>query len=293
MLRGVERRDIFLDDRDRRDLLDRLERVLPEARTRCFAWALMPNHVHLVLQTGPVPLARAMARIGTGYAQEFNRRHDRVGHLFQNRYKSILVGDEEQLLAVVRYVHLNPVRAGIVGGVDALGHYPWTGHAVLLGHREAPFQDTSSILARFGPGGASSRSGLLAWMCGEPESIASKAMPTDSAKPVPSPAPHRARAELAELVAQVCRTWGVSEWQLRSGSKARPLTDARAAIVQLACRELGCSGAEVGRELGLSSAAVSRLRWRRLASPDRQAAARGEESENLKERPLDSPRLAR
>ena len=133
MLRGIERRQIFLDARDHEDFLRRLDHLIPELGFRCFAWVLMPNHVHLALQTGPVPLPRLMARLGTGYAGYFNRRHDRVGHLFQNRYKSRLVADERDLLGVVLYVHRNPLRAGLVASMEALGRLDWCGHGALSG----------------------------------------------------------------------------------------------------------------------------------------------------------------
>ncbi len=108
MVRGVDRSDIFIDDSDRRDLLRRLSDILPESGCTCFAWVLMSNHIHLVVRTGLVPLGRVMARIGTGYAMRFNRRYERVGHLVQNRYKSRPIGDDDDLLNLIRYVHLNP-----------------------------------------------------------------------------------------------------------------------------------------------------------------------------------------
>ncbi len=123
MLRGIERRRILEDDADRHDLVDRLARLITEERFTCFAWSLMPNHVHLVLRTGPVPLSRLMARLGTGYARRFNVRHRRVGHLFQNRFKSVLVERDSYGQRLVRYVHLNPVRAGLVRSLTELADY--------------------------------------------------------------------------------------------------------------------------------------------------------------------------
>ena len=87
MVRGIERRRIFRDDLDRRDFVARLDRILPEEGWSCFAWALMPNHVHMVMQGSGRNLSRVMARLGTGYARGFNARHGRSGHLFQNRFK--------------------------------------------------------------------------------------------------------------------------------------------------------------------------------------------------------------
>ena len=90
LVRGIERRKIFRDDSDRDDFLKRLGGILRESQTPCFAWALMPNHFHLLLRTGLTPLSNVMRRLLTGYAVTFNLRHRRSGHLFQNRYKSIV-----------------------------------------------------------------------------------------------------------------------------------------------------------------------------------------------------------
>ncbi len=115
-----------------------------------FAWALLPNHAHLLVRTGARPLARSMRGLLTGYAGAFNRRHHRAGHLFQNRYKSIVVEEEPYLLELVRYLHLNPLRAGLVADLRALDRYPWSGHATLLGRVAQPWQATADILGRFG-----------------------------------------------------------------------------------------------------------------------------------------------
>ena len=148
--RGMERREIFRDDADRRGFLERIERVLLETRTPCYAWALMPNHFHLLLETGKKPVGRVLQSALTGYALHFNRRHNRSGHLFQNRFKSVLCERESYLLELVRYIHLNPYRARLVFSLKSLDGYPWSGHSVLMGNREASFQATDEILGRFG-----------------------------------------------------------------------------------------------------------------------------------------------
>jgi len=90
MARGIERRLIFVDDPDRKDFLARFAQILEETQTQCYAWALIPNHFHLLIRTGQTPLNAVMRRLMTGYAVSFNHRHRRVGHLFQNRYKSVV-----------------------------------------------------------------------------------------------------------------------------------------------------------------------------------------------------------
>ena len=152
MGRGIEGRDIFEDIADREDFLDRLGTILSESHTRCYAWSILPNHFHLLIETMQTPLANVMRKLMTGYAVSYNRRHQRNGHLFQNRYKSIVCDKRTYLLELVRYIHLNPLRAGLVDDLSALDVYPYTGHSALLGTSNYPWQNCSDILALFDQG---------------------------------------------------------------------------------------------------------------------------------------------
>jgi REP element-mobilizing transposase RayT len=160
VVRGIERKGIFKDDKDREDFIERLSDLLQEKPTPCYAWALMTNHVHLLLRTGEVPIASIMRRLLTGYAVRFNRRHHRHGHLFQNRYKSILCEEDAYLTQLVAYIHLNPFRAGTVGDVSALRSYPYCGYSALMGEMIRPWQDTQYILALFGRSVSEARKNL-------------------------------------------------------------------------------------------------------------------------------------
>ncbi len=150
MARGIEGRDIFLSDRDREDFISRLSAVVPSGKASVFAWALMPNHLHLLLKTGRDRLSRLMCRLLTGYSVYFNRRYRRVGYVFQNRFKSILVEEETYFLELVRYIHLNPIRSKITKSMEDLDEYPWTGHSAIMGRRECPWQDSEYVLGMFG-----------------------------------------------------------------------------------------------------------------------------------------------
>src|SRR5574341_2146004 len=149
MARGIERTLIFRTDDDREDFIRRIAEQAESTGLEVLAWVVLPNHLHLLVRTGRRPLANVMRRLLTGYAGTFNRRHKRHGHLFQNRYKSIVVEEEPYLLELVRYIHLNPLRAQILPDLRALDRYPYAGHAVLLGRRRCPWQDTGSVLGRF------------------------------------------------------------------------------------------------------------------------------------------------
>ena len=148
--RGIDRGKIFQDPVDKRNFIDRLAEILKGTETMCYAWALIPNHFHLLLRTGRTPLFTVMRKLLTGHALWYNRRHRRSGHLFQNRYKSILCQEDTYFLELVRYIHLNPLRARLVLKLSSLDKYSFSGHSVLMGRRENDWQETGTVLSLFG-----------------------------------------------------------------------------------------------------------------------------------------------
>jgi putative transposase len=150
IIRGIERRKIFRDNKDRENFIDRLSTLIPETKTQCYAWAFMPNHTHLLLRSGPPGISTFMRRLLTGYAVYFNRRHRRHGQLFQNRYKSIICQEDAYLQELVRYIHLNPLRAKIVQDMDELDKYPYSGHSAVMGKVKREWQDIEYVLSCFG-----------------------------------------------------------------------------------------------------------------------------------------------
>lgn len=149
--RGLERRAIFSHKDDKVDFLARLDRCLEQTQAQCLAWAVMSNHYHLLIRAGKTPLSKLMGPLLGGYAGSYNRRHRRAGYVFQNRYKSVLCDADSYLLQLVRYIHLNPVKAKILRSLSELDRYPWTGHAGLLGKHRQPWQETEELLSLFDP----------------------------------------------------------------------------------------------------------------------------------------------
>jgi REP element-mobilizing transposase RayT len=149
MVRGIERSPIFKDDQDRQDFISRTGKVAEETGTKILAWALLNNHVHLLFFSGRSGISKFMRRLLTGYALRYNRRHRRSGHLFQNRYKSIVCEEGTYLLELVRYIHLNPLRAAMVKSMGELDHYPWSGHMGLVGKRKNDWQEREYVLRQF------------------------------------------------------------------------------------------------------------------------------------------------
>ena len=150
MGRGIDGIKIFSNTKDRRDFLGRRADLCKADALRVYAWALMFNHFHLLLRTGNQPLSTSMRKLLTGYVVNYNRRHNRYGHLFQNRYKSIICEDDPYLLELTRYIHLNPLRAGKVKDLTELRVYQWCGHSAIIGMVKREWQDTETVLAYFG-----------------------------------------------------------------------------------------------------------------------------------------------
>lgn len=151
--RCIDGNNIFRDDADRRFFLDRLGLLLVETATPVYAFALIPNHFHLLLRRNDVPISKIMLRLLSAYAAYFNRRHDRRGHLFQNRYKSIICADDAYFLELVRYIGLNPLRAGVVESLDQLSKYGFCSHGHIMGNHKADWFDGKPVLGAFGGNG--------------------------------------------------------------------------------------------------------------------------------------------
>ena len=294
MVRGIERTAIFRDDTDRADFVARLAALAEHGALAVYAWALLPNHAHLLVRTGGRPLPRSMRSLLTGYAGAFNRRHRRVGHLFQNRYRSIVVEAEPYLLELVRYLHLNPLRAQLTPTLRALERFPWTGHSALVGTIPRPWQDTATILAQFGPtrrraigayrafvaaglpqgrrpdlqgggllrshggwaGLAALRRGREAYL-GDVRVLGSSAFVAQCQHAVAAAAPRSVRRlGLATLVARVCRHIGLAPATLQGGGRSSRHTRARAGIAYLWTEVLGRPGRPLAPVLGVFPAAV-------------------------------------
>jgi len=169
IIRGIERRKIFKDNRDRDNFIDRLGDLLPAMKSTCYAWALLSNYAHFLFRTGDTPLSTLMSRLLTGYAVSFNRRHKRHGQLFQNRYKSIICQEDAYLKELVRYIHLNPLRARIVSDIFELNTYAYCGHSVLMAKKKRPWQDMGYVLSYFGKSLRKSRKRYLQYVESEIE----------------------------------------------------------------------------------------------------------------------------
>ena len=144
--RGNNREDIFHDDKDRRNFLKRLAFYLGECKVTLYCFCLMTNHIHLLLEMGENPLSQMLQRLLTWHARYHNKKYDRIGHLYQGRYKGVLCDKDAYLLELVRYIHLNPVRAGLTTDPK---EYPWSSHKAYLGVEKHKWVNTDFVLSQF------------------------------------------------------------------------------------------------------------------------------------------------
>jgi REP element-mobilizing transposase RayT len=240
--RGVLKRPIFVDDRDRSQLRDVLSATLVEAGARALAWAFMSNHFHIVVRSGPVHLSIVMQFVLSEYARLFNLRHDRVGHLFQGRFGSRIVTGDLGLAKAVRYVHLNPLVPQGVGDLAGLADYPWCGHGALAGRRPPlPFEDVDASVGLLG-----TREALETWMMSSPRMRA----PLDA---------------FEALLEEVCRDLCVDRMAVLAGGRTKDDCSARRTVCVRAVRELKLARSEVARRLEISPAAVTQALARERA----------------------------
>lgn len=152
MARGIDGGMIFGEDEDRYEFLRRFALHRSDCGYECYAWCLMPNHYHLLLRTSETPMSTLMRPLNGGYALWFNKKHDRRGYLFQDRFKSVLCQGMDYARELVRYIHLNPLRARIVDFLSDLEEWKWSGHRFLLGlpgSLGAGFQERAKVLRHF------------------------------------------------------------------------------------------------------------------------------------------------
>lgn len=245
MSRGVDHRPIFIDDIDRRTFVSLLLNMKRDIDCRIFAYCLMGNHFHIVGQVRDTPLYRGMHRFLSLYSRYFNRRHKREGHLFQSRYTARLCRHDAYLAALLRYVHLNPVRAGLCASA---AEWSWSGHRGLAGVIHDPLLDIDTLAEILGTNPSGVPSLYLGVLAGSAREII----------PEPETVPKEDREALSLIAASVAHEYGLSADQLVSGRRGRLITTAKRTFV-LAARTRGHSLKESALALRCSPSAICQL----------------------------------
>ena len=292
MARGIERGSIFKNDEDRERFLERLGRLSEEMSTPIYGFALIPNHFHLLLRSGRPGLSRFMRRLLTGYATSYNKRHHRAGHLFQNRYTSVICEEDAYFMELIRYIHLNPLRAKVVKTLEELDSYRWGSHYYLLHKNPFPWYDTAFVLNWFGSkkayrtfikegiekkylpdlsGGGLIRSlgGLTARQRNVPVLADQRILGTNDfvknllAREQEYLSSHQRNEKMLHLIAQHCEKVGIVPEALKGGIRAEAISRLRAQIAFILAKDLGIPYAEIARQIGITTSGVSRIMRRR------------------------------
>jgi REP element-mobilizing transposase RayT len=259
--RGIEKRDIFLDDRDRQLFLERVGFNLKRWEISCIAWALMPNHFHLLVRSWEGDLSSFMRCLLTGYSMYFNGRYDRVGHLFQNRYKSRMISKESHMRVAIRYIHLNPLRGRQVKSMRELDRHPWTGHKQILTGGDAEWQDLSAMREFFpGPGRA-------CWVTHYREFIESgssmadlvpetgritRSFPSESVAVTEPPVNSRLHEKFLEILLNISMRYGVPADRIMGKARGFSEVGARRQVLRECKAGMDVSAAQICRWLGIS-----------------------------------------
>ncbi len=305
MVRGINKITIFEDDRDRTRFVERLGQIIIEGKCAVYAWALMSNHVHILFKSGKHDISAVMRKLLTWYAQYYNRRHNRSGHLFENRYKSILCDEENYLLALVRYIHLNPIRADVIKTMEELEGYAWTGHPAITGKTVYGWMDRERILAEFGGTGRKAVNdyrrfveegmregrnplltggGLVRSLGGWSQVLGLRRQSDreesdervlgsgDFVQAILREAEERQLRQtrlrkrgkgIEDIIREESERRQVSSEELKKGSRRRKISKARLEIAARCKEELGLSGAEIARHLGVNTTSINRALGKR------------------------------
>jgi REP element-mobilizing transposase RayT len=282
ILRGNGKQDIFIEDEDRYHLFLLLQEGIERYRHQVHAFCLMTNHIHLVVQVAEISLSRIMQNLSFRYTRWFNWRHCRSDHLFQGRYKAVLVEGDSHLLELVRYVQLNPVRAKMVTTPE---EYPWTSHRAYCGHETIPWLATEPTLSMFSGKkeysvrayAAFIRDGLAeerrpefhgegvadCRVCGDDEFVE---------RMVGKEKGMCGKVSVEDVISCICRKYSLTEGELVRPGKSRSAAQARSMAAWVAqdvptvtLRKLA---EKLGRDISSLSASALRMQKRSVATPE-------------------------
>ena len=292
MGRCLDHLTLFGDDADRERFLSLLALYLERTDTRCYAWVLMDNHYHLVLRLSDRELWELMKPLNMHYAHYHRKKNGRRGPLFMDRFKSIATQDQNYVEELVRYVHLNPVRAGICKNLKGLEKYPWCGHRALMGREVRTFQDTQTVLKRFGRTSQDARvkyieflmkglkidfeddklidlvrksnSGeeggrkVTCWLIGDRDFV-EQAVASAKANHLRISRFEREGGSIENIVAKICRKFGITPELLKERHRGDAASDARKALAYIAAKKFRAPLMVIADYLGVGRTAASAM----------------------------------
>ena len=292
MARCLDQYQLFGDDADREHFLMLLDTCITRTQTRCYAWVLMDTHYHLVVRIADIELWELLKPLNMRYAYYHKEKTGRRGPLLMDRYKSIATQDQCYAEELVRYVHLNPVRAGICKNLKQLEKHHWCGHAALMGKMERRFQDTRTVLRRFGRNDTDARAGYCrfleegmrcnsendrllelmrksnrgtesgrtsgCWVIGDPQFV-SQALSSSEARRLRISRFEQEGGDFSPVVHSISTKIAIDEKQLRTRHRGGIHSEARKIFAYVATREFGAPVSKVASYLRVGDSAVSAL----------------------------------
>lgn len=266
ILRGNAGEPVFFEDADRFRFYLLLQEGVERFGCRVHAFCCMTNHIHMALQVGNISLSRIIQNLSLRYTAWINRKNRRAGHLFQGRYKAILLDADSYLLELVRYIHLNPVRAHLVIHPE---EYAWSGHRAYPGRERFPWLTTDWVLSLFSSEIPVARKAYDEYVLGgmdepgRPEfhygSVEGRILGDDrfADEALMKANQPRQPASLEAILDEVCRGYGLLRAELAAAGKSRPQAEARAVAALLVRESENCTLVELGRLLNREVSALS------------------------------------
>jgi putative transposase len=269
MLRGNHREALFASANDRSVLNEIVADALERAGSRMHAFCWMTNHLHALIQVGEAPLGRLMKRIATRYSRYRHRQLNTTGHLFERRYKALLVDVDAYFIVLLRYIHLNPVSAGLVSSAS---DYPWSSHHAYLGEEQIAWLDTQFGLSLLGRSAGAARNAYRSLFADAPFApevrIFDQVHPEDSrvlgtdqflATLRIQPYQPRSQQTLDQLAEILCKKHGITVAWMRSPARDRRLTPVRIELALQALDGRIASLKDIAEFLGRRPASLSEL----------------------------------
>jgi len=273
ILRGNAKQDIFSDAKDRHRFFEFVQDAMQKFGFRLHGYCLMTNHIHLAIQVGVIPLSRIMQNLSLRYTKWVNWRKDSIGHIFQGRYKSVMIEADNYLAQLVAYLHLNPIRARMVKAPE---DYPWSSHRAYIGLEQAPWLTTHFVLSQFSKRENKARSAFRKFVCArcdeghKPEfhgasSVDSRVLGDDdfveeALRNEPSAI---ATATMNDVLDAVTKLYGVTLEEIVSPGQGIRISQARAlaawGVFTLSSATLTELARKFGRDVTSLSSAVKRL----------------------------------